>query len=85
MRDVEEFSIVQERVSLDKLKRIMYGGDMMLPSIITAQMGLNYLEEHGMLSPAGVGGGGGGVKDEGGGGVTDGGGVGGGGGDGQHE
>jgi hypothetical protein len=48
-RDPEEFSMQIERVNLDKLRRVMYGGNMMLPSIIGSQMALNYLEEKGML------------------------------------
>ena len=66
-RDVEEFSIQVERVSVEKFKRLMYGGDMMLPSIIGAQMALDYLEKKGMLGQGGGGGGGGGC----GGGVVD--------------
>jgi len=48
-RDAEEFSIQVERVSVEKLRKIMYGGEMMVPSIIAAQMALNYLEERGLL------------------------------------
>ncbi|KAH7432992.1 hypothetical protein KP509_07G049600 [Ceratopteris richardii] len=36
-------------VDLNELKNIMYGGNMMLPSIVTCQMALNYLQEHSML------------------------------------
>lgn len=55
MRDVEEFSIQIERVSLDELRRVMYSGNMTPPSVIGAQMALNYLEGKGMLSADGPG------------------------------
>ena len=35
--DVEEFALESFRVSLTELKKIMYSGEMMLPSIITCQ------------------------------------------------
>ena len=48
-RDPEEFSIVVDRVSVPELRRLMWGGDMMQPSIVTAQMALDYLERRGMI------------------------------------
>lgn len=47
-RDLEEF-IEVSRVSIPALKKLMYGGDMMLPSIVTCSMALEYLESHGCL------------------------------------
>jgi predicted ribosome-associated RNA-binding protein Tma20 len=44
-QDLEEIIEVVE-VDLSALKEIMYGGDMMLPSIVTCTMALNYLQEH---------------------------------------
>ena len=48
--DVEEFALESFRVSLTELKRIMYSGEMMLPSIITCQMSLDYLVKSGLIS-----------------------------------
>ena len=48
--DVEEFALETFRVSLTELKRIMYSGEMMLPSIITCQMSLDYLVKSGLIS-----------------------------------
>ena len=48
--DVEEFALETFRVSLKELKRTMYSGEMMLPSIITCQMSLDYLVKSGLIS-----------------------------------
>ena len=48
--DVEEFALETFRVSLKELKRMMYSGEMMLPSIITCQMSLDYLVKSGLIS-----------------------------------
>ena len=48
--DVEEFALETFRVDLKELKRMMYSGEMMLPSIITCQMSLDYLVKSGLIS-----------------------------------
>ena len=48
--DVEEFALETFRVDLKELKRMMYSGEMMLPSIITCQMSLDYLVKSGVIS-----------------------------------
>jgi len=48
--DVEEFALETFRVDLKELKRMMYSGEMMLPSIITCQMSLDYLVKSGLMS-----------------------------------
>ena len=48
--DVEEFALETFRVDLKELKRMMYSGEMMLPSIITCQMSLDYLVKSRLIS-----------------------------------
>lgn len=47
-RDLEEFINLQ-KVDIPTLKKIMFGGDMMLPSIVSCGMALEYLESHNYL------------------------------------
>lgn len=47
-KDLEEF-IEVVTVDLAKLKQTMYGGDMMLPSIVTCAMALEYLQARNLL------------------------------------
>eukprot|EP00897_Mesotaenium_endlicherianum_P000986 jgi/Mesen1/10889/ME000935S10227 len=47
-RDLEEF-IEIHHVTIPELKKIMYSGDMMLPSVVTCAMAIEYLQEDGLL------------------------------------
>ena len=47
-QDLEEI-IEALDVDLPTLKDIMYGGNMMLPSIVTCNMALNYLQQHNII------------------------------------
>ena len=46
-RDAEEFSIETSRVTFPELKRLMYSGEMMVPSIVTANMAIERLLKEG--------------------------------------
>jgi hypothetical protein len=46
-RDKEEFSIETNRVTFPELKRLMYSGEMMVPSIVTANMAIERLLKEG--------------------------------------
>jgi hypothetical protein len=46
-RDEEEFSIEVSRVTIPELKKLMYGGEMMVPSIVTANMAIDRLMKQG--------------------------------------
>lgn len=48
-RDAEEFSMTTERVSVERLRELMRGGDMMVPSIVTANLALEKLAKDGLL------------------------------------
>jgi len=48
--DHEEFALETFRVNVQELRTLMYSGEMMLPSIITCQMSLNYLARSGLLT-----------------------------------
>ncbi|XP_024537440.1 uncharacterized protein LOC112350151 [Selaginella moellendorffii] len=47
-RDSEEYMEIV-RVDLEELDKIMFSGQMMLPSIVTCSMGLRYLKKHHIL------------------------------------
>ncbi|GJP73969.1 hypothetical protein CLOP_g4630 [Closterium sp. NIES-67] len=47
-RDLEEF-IEVHRVPVDDLQGMALGGDMLLPSVVTCTMALQYLKDHGWL------------------------------------
>jgi ADP-ribose pyrophosphatase YjhB (NUDIX family) len=49
-RDAEEFNMTHERVTAKELKRHMYGGAMMMPSVVTAQMAIDHLLKSGHLT-----------------------------------
>jgi hypothetical protein len=48
-RDAEEFNMSHERVTAKELKRHMYSGAMMMPSVVTAQMAIDHLLKSGHL------------------------------------
>ena len=56
-RDAEEFSIETSRVTFPELKRLMYSGEMMVPSIVTANMAIERLLKEGLGERASDGGG----------------------------
>ena len=43
----QEFSIETSRVTFPELKRLMYSGEMMVPSIVTANMAIERLLKEG--------------------------------------
>ena len=49
-RDAEEFNMTHERVTARELKRLMYGGVMMMPSVVTAQLAIDKLMTTGHLN-----------------------------------
>ena len=50
-RDAEEFNMTHERVTARELKKLMYGGMMMMPSVVTAQLAIERLIALGRLKP----------------------------------
>ncbi|KAJ3157817.1 hypothetical protein HDU89_000196 [Geranomyces variabilis] len=48
-RDAEELIEIRRNVSIADLKKIIMNGELMLPSVQTAWMALDYLERNGML------------------------------------
>lgn len=48
-RDAEEHTLQVLRMKLSDFKKLLYSGDMMLPSITTAHMALEKLQERGLL------------------------------------
>jgi len=48
-RDAEEFSIEISRVTIPEFKKIMYSGQMMVPSMVTANMALERLRRDGYV------------------------------------
>ena len=49
-RDAEEFHMTHERVTVREFRRMMYGGEMMLPSIVTGQLAIDFLLKGGYLT-----------------------------------
>jgi len=49
-RDAEEFNMTHERVTAREFRRLMYGGEMMLPSVVTGQMAIEKLLASGYLT-----------------------------------
>ncbi|CEF97117.1 NUDIX hydrolase domain-like [Ostreococcus tauri] len=50
-RDDEEFNMTHERVTVRELKKLMYSGEMMMPSVVTAQLAIDKLLAMGRLKP----------------------------------
>lgn len=49
-KDPEEFMLTHDRVTLAEFKKLMYSGTMMMPSIITGQMAIEYLLQAGLIT-----------------------------------